>query len=65
MMHASLQTTDAVYAVLAPDDVGQRIGNLGAARGPAPDARARPLVDDAVLDLLAARLSEKLMGRLP
>ena len=62
MMHASLQTTDAVYAVLTPDDVGARIGNLG--KGPAPDELARPLVDDAVLDLLAAKLSEKLQGRL-
>lgn len=59
MMHASLQTTDAVYAVLTPDDVGARIGNLG--KGPAPE---NPLVDDAVLDLLAAKLSEKLKGRL-
>lgn len=59
LMHASLQTTDAVYAVLTPDDVAARIGNLG--KGPAPE---HPLVDDAVLDLLAAKLSEKLKGRL-
>jgi len=62
MMHASLQTTDTVYAVLTPDDVGARIGNLG--KGQAPDELARPLVDDAVLDLLATKLSEKLKGRL-
>lgn len=38
---------------------GARIGILG--KGPAPE---NPLVDDAVLDLLAAKLSEKLKGRL-
>lgn len=61
LMHASLQTTDAVYAVLTPDDVAARIKGLGAARGPAD---ANPLMNDAVLELLAARLSEKLQGRL-
>jgi hypothetical protein len=61
MMLASLQTTDSVSAVLTPDDVGARIGSLGAARGL---AQKNPLVDDAVLDLLAAKLSEKLQGRL-
>lgn len=56
-----MQTTDAVYAVLTPDDVGVRIKGLGAARGPAD---ASPLMNDAVLELLAARLSAKLKGQL-